>query len=117
MNKQEEHRDDELLLRLADGELEPKEADRAQAHLKACWRCRTRFEDLQTSIADYMRYRETVMKPLLPPPPQPWGSLRGQLRKVDADIASPRRWRGNRGSPGLLGVAPAPFVAVGRYMF
>ena len=91
MNKQEEHRDDELLLRLADGELEPKDADRAQAHLKACWRCRTRFEDLQTSIADYMRYRETVMKPLLPPPPQPWGSLRGQLQKVDADIAPPRR--------------------------
>ena len=87
MNKQEEHRDDELLLRLADGELEPREANRAQAHLKACWRCRTRFEDLQTSIADYMRYRETVMKPLLPPPPQPWGGLRGQLRRVDADIA------------------------------
>ncbi len=60
MNKPEEHRDDELLLRLADGELEAKEADQAQAHLKACWRCRTRFEDLQSSIADYMRYRESA---------------------------------------------------------
>ncbi len=67
MNKQEEHRDDELLLRLAD-ELDPKEADRAQAHLKACWRCRTRFEDLQTGIAEvHAVSRETVVKPLLPP--------------------------------------------------
>ena len=117
MNKQEEHRDDELLLRLADGELEPKEADRTQAHLKACWRCRTRFEDLQSSIADYMRYRETVMKPLLPPPPQPWGSLRGQLRKVDADIAPSRRWRVHRVSPGWLAAAAALLVGMVVYRF
>jgi hypothetical protein len=117
MNKQEEHRDDELLLRLADGELEPKEADRAQAHLKACWRCRTRFEDLQTNIADYMRYRETVMKPLLPPPPQPWSSLRGQLRRVDSDMAPARRWRAPRVSPGWLAAAAALLVGMVAYRF
>ena len=117
MNKQDEHRDDELLLRLADGELEPKEAGRAQAHLKACWRCRTRFEDLQTSIADYTRYRETVMKPLLPPPPQPWSSLRGQLRKVDADTAPARRWPVHRVSPGWLAAAAALLVGMVVYRF
>jgi hypothetical protein len=112
MNRQEEHRDDELLLRLADGELEAKEADLAQAHLKACWRCRMRFEDLQSSIADYMRYREGVMKPLLPPPPQPWGSLRGQLRKVDTELAPPRHWRIPHVSPRWLATAAAAVLIV-----
>jgi hypothetical protein len=111
MNKQEEHRNDELLLRLADGELEANEAELAQAHLKACWRCRTRFEDLQASIADYMRYHESMMKPLLPAPPQPWGSLRGRLRKIDADIAPPRRWRLMHTSPGWLAAAAASVLA------
>src|SRR5262249_2354500 len=41
---------------------------------------------------DYMRYHESVMKSLLPAPPQPWGSLRGRLVKLDTDIASRRRW-------------------------
>src|SRR5260370_17712143 len=81
MNKQEEHRDDEQLLRLADGELDPKQAAQAQAHLKACWHCRTRLEDLQSTIPGYMRYRESVLAPLLPPPPRPWGTLRGGLRR------------------------------------
>ena len=112
MNRPEEHRDDELLLRLADGELEAKEADLAQAHLKACWRCRMRFEDLQSSIAEYMRYRESVMKPLLPPPPQPWGSLRGRLREVDAELAPPRRWRIPHASPGWLATAAAAVLIV-----
>src|SRR5260370_22916013 len=91
MNKQEDPRDDEQLLRLADGELDPKQAARAQAHLKACWHCRPRLEDLQSTIAGHMRYRESVLAPLLPPPPQPWRSLRGGLRGVEAAVAPPRR--------------------------
>jgi hypothetical protein len=115
MNRQEEHRDDEQLLRLADGELDPKQAARAQAHLKACWQCRTRLEDLQTSIADYMRYRENVMRPLLPAPPQPWGSLRGRLRNLDADLAPRRRWPLLGASPAWLATAAALLVGMIAY--
>ena len=110
MNKQEEHRDDEQLLRLADGELDPKQAAQAQAHLKACWHCRTRLEDLQSTIAGYMRYRESVLAPLLPPPPQPWGSLRGGLRSVDTTIAPRRRSWNLLESPRWLATAAAALL-------
>jgi hypothetical protein len=110
MNKQEEHRDDEQLLRLADGELDPKQAAQGQAHLKACWHCRTRLEDLQSTIAGYVRYRESVLAPLLPPPPQPWGSLRGGLRSVDAEMAPPRRSWNLFASPRWLATAAAALL-------
>jgi hypothetical protein len=64
-----------------------------------------------------MRYRETVMKSLLPPPPQPWNSLRGQLRNVDANMAPPRSWRLPHVSPGWLAVAAALLVGVVVYRF
>src|SRR5215813_5557068 len=99
MNRSEEHRDDEQLLRLADGELDPKEAAQAEGHLQACWRCRTRLEGLQNSIREYMRYHESVMKPLSPAPPQPWGSLQSRLMQTDADLTSSRSARFRVGSP------------------
>lgn len=88
-NPETPHLQDEEMLRLLDGELAGQHAQRLQAHMEACWTCRTRLEEFQSTIGDYVRYQESV-KPLLPPPPAPWQELDGKFEQVDRSLAPPR---------------------------
>jgi anti-sigma factor RsiW len=48
----------ELLL-AADGELSRRRKAAVDAHLEACWTCRARMQEMESSIADFSRcYRE-----------------------------------------------------------
>jgi anti-sigma factor RsiW len=43
--------DQELMLAL-DGELSAQDGARVESHLAACWKCRTRRQELESAIAD-----------------------------------------------------------------
>jgi Putative zinc-finger len=49
------HISDEELVRSADGELSSERAAEVDAHLEACWGCRVRMEDIQSTITGLFR--------------------------------------------------------------
>jgi hypothetical protein len=67
-----DHPDDDRLLRLADGELDPGAADRMRAHLENCWSCRTRMDDQQEVIRSFMSLYEGPFTAAIDPPPGRW---------------------------------------------
>jgi hypothetical protein len=83
------HLEDDDLLRLLDGELPDRDASRLRSHMAACWTCRTRLEEFETAIGEYVRYREGL-KPMLPPPPKAWADLEPEFEQVDRSLPMPR---------------------------
>jgi hypothetical protein len=80
------HPEDGLLLRYLDGELPGRKARQIRTHLEACWQCRAQAEELQAAIGDCVRYRNHVLAPGLPPPPEAWRSL--DFAAADAELAA-----------------------------
>jgi hypothetical protein len=70
--------EDDLLL-YADGELARDLSLSAEAHLEACWSCRTRAEKYEETIRSYVDYREAVQKPMDEAPPGGWRKFDHQL--------------------------------------
>ena len=89
-NREIQHLQDDDLLRLLDGELPEGEASSVQSHLEACWKCRTRREEVEIAIGEYVRYRESALKPSMPPPPATWNDLRPKFEEMDRSLAPPR---------------------------
>src|SRR5258705_7005577 len=77
--------EDELLL-YVDGELAPKATNSVRNHLEACWSCRVRTEKIQEAISSFINYRNTVLGPLLDPPPHRWRSFDGKMRSIAGEI-------------------------------
>lgn len=75
------HLTDEVLVRLADGELPLREAKEARAHLAACWDCRTRLGDLESAIGAFVHAHHASFDPELPPAEGPRALLRARLRE------------------------------------
>jgi hypothetical protein len=73
--------EDELLL-TADGELPNRRAAQIQSHLAACWECRARMSEIQTTIADFMRVHRCTMDSQLPPIAGPRALLRARLSEA-----------------------------------
>ena len=96
MNCSDAHLSDEVLVNLIDGELPAREADEARAHLAACWGCRTRLGDLESTIAAFVHAHHFRLVPQLPPAEGPRALLRGRLRE-SAPILPVRRWLGIAG--------------------
>jgi hypothetical protein len=89
------HPGEEQLLRLADGELMPRDSAGVREHLEACWECRADMENIQSAVADCVHYRKAVLQAQLPAPPMPWRNLSAGFAEVDREISSQRRmsWR------------------------
>ncbi|MCP5112871.1 MAG: hypothetical protein GY953_18755 [bacterium] len=102
------HPDDGDLLRYADNELPAREAKKVESHLAACWQCRTELAELERTIEDCVRYRQSAAE-ALPEPPEPWSDIYRRFAEVDgaletkslasrffeglrAAIGPPRRW-------------------------
>lgn len=61
MQRDETHLSDQTLLLAADGELSPREAAHVADHLAACWTCRTRKQEIEGAVGDFVRaYRRTL---------------------------------------------------------
>src|SRR5271169_1489780 len=87
-----QHPDEGLLLRYIDGELPGRKSRQVRRHLEACWQCRGSVEELESTVADCVRYRKQIPA-YLPPPPQPWADLSRQFAGIDAEFASEPFWK------------------------
>jgi hypothetical protein len=85
------HPEDGHLLRFCEGELRAHEVARIERHVRGCWECRTHIDDIRRTITEYVRYRQELLQPGLPPPPAPWVNLSRELHRVrDQETNGPR---------------------------
>jgi hypothetical protein len=108
---QEFHLSDQELLQALDGELTPKDAERAQAHLAACWACRSRQQEIETAIGDFIRLQRATLESQLPSAEGPRALLKARLAELAAQSNHRARWFPGI-SPRLGWVAAAVAIAV-----
>ena len=103
------HGEDGELLRLADGELKPSEADTLRRHLAACPECDSRFHAIRRAEEAYLEYHD-ALKACDPQPPLPWENLRAKLEQRTAPLPS-------RGGAYRVWLAAAAAIAIGAIIF
>lgn len=64
-----------------DGELSARQLARAESHLASCWACRTRQQDLEGTIGDFIRLHRSGFVDQIPPADGPRALLRAQLQQ------------------------------------
>jgi len=79
------------LLQLADGELPSRRAAVVQSHLASCWECRARQQQIEATIADFLRAHHEALDPRLPPEAGPRALLRARLSE-SAALAGEGNW-------------------------
>jgi hypothetical protein len=84
MQFEDSHLSDERLLSDIDGELAAPAAKQIQAHLAACWRCRTRRQELDQAIASFVRTHHDTLDRQLPSSTGPRAMLKAQLEQLSA---------------------------------
>ena len=78
------HPDHGQLLLYLDGELSGSKSRQIRAHLEACWQCRTELQALEATVADCVKYRNTVLSQ--DQPPAQWKPL--DFDRADAELAA-----------------------------
>jgi hypothetical protein len=81
------HLSDQELLLAVDGELSAADAGRVQSHLAACWACRTRQQEIEASIGEFIRLHRRSLDGQIPAADGPRALLKAQL----AQLAQPPR--------------------------
>lgn len=90
---QEFHLSDQELLQALDGELTHRETERAQSHLAACWGCRSRQQEIEATIAEFIRLQRGAFDGQLPSADGPRALLKAQLAQLGAAQPDHRpRW-------------------------
>jgi hypothetical protein len=84
------HPDDLALLRFCEGELKTRELARIERHVRGCWECSTHIDDVRRTVGDYVRYRQDVLLPAMPPPSAPWTNLDSEMQRLRTQGAVPR---------------------------
>jgi hypothetical protein len=79
------HISGEDLVRFSDGELSSRRAAEVDAHLEACWDCRARMEDIQSTIRGFVRSHHAEFDGQLPPAAGPHALLRARLAQLDSE--------------------------------
>ena len=82
------HIPDEELVRSADGELSPQRATEVDTHLKACWDCRARMEEFQSTITGFIRDHHAGFDSQIPTADGPRALLRARLAESSAQYPS-----------------------------
>jgi hypothetical protein len=77
------HLSDQELLLAADGELSARPAERVQAHLAACWSCRTRKQEIERAIGEFVRDYRKNADGEIPPADGPRALLKAQLAHLN----------------------------------
>jgi hypothetical protein len=60
------HLSDQDILLMLDGEASRRGAKQARAHLAACWLCRSRLAELESTIGDFVTLHRRTLDPQLP---------------------------------------------------
>ena len=84
------HLSDEDLLLVVDGEVSRRRAKQARAHLAACWLCRSRLGELESTIADFVSLHRLTLDPELPGATGSRALLKARL--AEAAQPSPSPW-------------------------
>lgn len=92
MLSEESHLSDQELLLAVDGELSPREAERVESHLAACWACRVRKQEIETAIGEFVRFERQNLDSLIPPSDGPRALLKAQLAERTEAERAPRLW-------------------------
>jgi anti-sigma factor RsiW len=92
MRQSHSHIPDQELLQAADGELAPRRMAEVQAHLAACWTCRTRMREIEATIADFVLARQRSLDASLPPAGGSRRIFQARLAELAVQPGSPR-WR------------------------
>jgi len=79
------HIPDEDLVRSADGELSSQRAAEVGAHLEACWDCRARMQDIQSTITGFVCAHHVEFDGQLPPAAGPGALLRVRLAQLSSE--------------------------------
>jgi len=114
MKHADSHLPDEQLLLDIDGELSKHEERLVHAHLSACWQCRTRKQELQDAITDFVRAYQHEPHPKLPPIDGPRALLKARL--TDLSGKTSQRRPGVFLVPALAGIAVCAALALGMML-
>jgi hypothetical protein len=82
MKHEDTHISDQQLLRDIENELSVHDAKLVQAHLDTCWKCRTRRQELETAIADFVRSHQQEFDAKLPPASGSRALLKARLSQL-----------------------------------
>jgi hypothetical protein len=115
MKREEFHLSDQQLLQSADGELSPRASRQADAHLAACWTCRARLRDLETSVTDFARARRESLDSTLPPIEGRRAMLKAHLVAAAAESPEHRwtSWMLAAASLATIGLVTTLYLVIG----
>ena len=82
MKHEDIHISDQQLLQDIENELSAHDQKLVQAHLDTCWKCRTRRQELETAIADFVRSHQQELDAKLPPAAGPRALLKARLSQL-----------------------------------
>lgn len=87
------HPSEKELLLFADGELSEAETARIEAHLKACWICRSLRYDIEAAIATFVSVHGAMLDSRIPPSGPSRALLTARLSALHAEEADlPQSW-------------------------
>lgn len=84
MLSEESHLSDEELLLAIDGELTARDTARAESHLVSCWRCRSRKQQLESAIGEFVQAHRNTVDAQVPSADGPRALLKAQLAQLAA---------------------------------
>jgi hypothetical protein len=85
----ESHLSDQELLMATDGELSARDDRRVQSHLNACWHCRTRKQEIEATIGEFIRTHRRTFDMQIPPANGPRVSMKARLAELAEKQSSP----------------------------
>lgn len=91
MKELESHLSDRELIMAMDGELAKRDMRRVESHLVSCWSCRSRRQELDRAIVDFVQLHRTHPERQLPPSAGPRAMLKARLAELAQ--ARPSPWR------------------------
>jgi hypothetical protein len=91
MSYDDSHLSDQQLLLEVEGELSAHDEKPVRSHLDACWKCRTRRQEIEGAIADFIRIHQREFDVKLPPVAGRRAMLKAQLAQLSA-TAPPSDW-------------------------
>ncbi len=84
MKFEDSHLSDQQLLLHIETELTTHDEKLVRGHLDACWKCRTRRQELETAIADFVRAQQQEFDSKIPPAAGPRALLKARLAQLSA---------------------------------
>jgi len=82
------HLSDEQLLLELEGELSVRRQTAIRSHLNACWQCRTRRQEIETAIAEFIHVHQRQLDAAIPPAAASLARLKARLAEASATPSS-----------------------------